>query len=166
MVKKKIVIGFSVVLTLATLVAIWRFSAQDSSETMALSGGLAREVWQWLEGMVEKWGGGLSLLGVEAVLRKLAHFGVFMLLGVGLTGTFIWQRRVPVWKVVILVGVVCAGVDELHQSFVPGRNPAVFDVLIDTFGVCVGMGLVLLVMRGMRKKMAETLEDKKVVEGE
>lgn len=158
--KKRLGVILSVALTVATLVMIWRFSAQDSSETMVLSGGLAWRVWQWLESVVEKWGGELSLLGVEAVLRKLAHFGVFMLLGVGLTGIFVWQRKVPVVVIVVLIGVVCAAIDELHQSFVPGRNPAVFDVLIDTLGVCVGMGVVMLVTRGMRRRMTEMREEK------
>lgn len=142
----------SVVMTAVTLYAIWRFSAQDSSETMATSGELAWKVWQKLQAVFSGWGYELSLLKVEAVLRKLAHFGIFMMLGVGLTGIFVWQRRVPVAVVVILVGVVCAVMDELHQSFVPGRNPAMFDVLIDTLGVCVGMGIVLLVTRGMRRR--------------
>ena len=106
MVKKRIGVAISAILTVATLVMIWRFSAQDSSETTALSGKLAWRIWQWLEGVVEKCGGELSLLGVEAVLRKLAHFGVFLLLGVGLTGIFVWQKRIPVWVIVILIGVV------------------------------------------------------------
>ena len=150
--KKRIGVAISVILTVATLVMIWRFSAQDSGETMALSGGLAWKVWSWLEGVVEKMGGELSLLGVEAVLRKLAHFGVFMMLGVGLTGIFVWQKRVPTWLIVLAIGVVCAAMDEFHQSFVPGRNPAVMDVLIDTLGVCVGMGIVMLVVRGCKRK--------------
>ena len=150
--KKRLGFIAAVVVTVATLVMIWRFSAQDSKETMALSGGLAWKVWSWLEGVVERYGGELSLLRVEAVLRKLAHFGIFMLLGVGLTGMFVWQKRVPVWVVVLLIGIACAVVDEIHQSFVPGRNPAVFDVVIDTLGVCVGMGLIMLLVRGCKRK--------------
>lgn len=152
MAKRKIGIAISIILTVATLIMIWRFSAQDSSETTALSGRLAWKVWRGLERVVEKWGGELSLLKVEAVLRKLAHFGVFLLLGIGLTGIFVWQKRVPVWVIVILIGMACAMMDEFHQSFVPGRNPAIVDVVIDTVGVGVGMGMVLLVTKGCRKK--------------
>lgn len=151
--KKKVVILVSVGLTLATLYAIWRFSAQDSSETTALSGGLAREIWSWLEKVVEKMGGELSLLGVEAVLRKMAHFGVFLVLGIGLTGIFVWQKRVPVWLIVLIIGMICAAIDELHQSFVPGRNPSWFDVAIDTFGVWTGMVMILLATRRIRHKV-------------
>jgi len=43
----------------------------------------------------------------------------------------------------LLVGVLYAISDEAHQMFVPGRNPALFDVAIDTAGII----LALLVIR-------------------
>ncbi len=37
----------------------------------------------------------------------------------------------------ILISVIYAITDEIHQSFVPGRIPSVFDIAIDSFGVIV-----------------------------
>ena len=41
-------------------------------------------------------------------------------------------------------GFLAACVDETIQIFVPNRGPSVFDVLIDTAGVAVGVTLLLL----------------------
>lgn len=145
----------SIALTVVMLYAIWQFSAQNSSETSALSGKLAWKVTSLAEKIL---GRDLNLLKVEALLRKMAHFGVFMALGFGLTGIFVWQRRVPVVVIVIVLGVICAALDEFHQSFTPGRNPSGFDVMIDTAGVCVGMIVVLILRRLLRGKKVENTE--------
>ncbi len=145
--KKKLIILISVVLTGVTLFAIWQFSAQSSGETSALSSRLARKVLYWMQRLFASWGEELEPLRVEAVLRKLAHFGVFMALGLGLTGIFVWQKRVPVAIIVILIGMVYAMIDEYHQSFVPGRNPSWIDVMIDVAGVGVGMIVALIIVK-------------------
>lgn len=153
--KRKFAMLVSITLTVVMLYAIWQFSAQNSSETSALSGKLAWKVTSLAEKIL---GRDLNLLKVEALLRKMAHFGVFMALGFGLTGIFVWQRRVPVVVIVIVLGVICAALDEFHQSFTPGRNPSGFDVLIDTAGVCVGMIVVLILRRLLRGKKVENTE--------
>lgn len=153
----------SIALTVAMLYAIWQFSAQNSSETSALSGKLAWKVTSVAEKVL---GRDLNVLKVEALLRKMAHFGVFMALGFGLAGIFVWQRRIPVPVIVIMLGMICAVLDEFHQSFTPGRNPSGFDVLIDTAGVCVGMIVVLLVRRLLRKSMKGKEDYYEEIDGE
>lgn len=46
----------------------------------------------------------------------------------------------------IIIGIIYATSDEIHQAFVPGRGPLLTDVLIDTMGVILGILLVMLVM--------------------
>jgi VanZ family protein len=41
----------------------------------------------------------------------------------------------------LLVAVLYAVTDEIHQSFVPGRHPAVADVGIDSLGALAGLAL-------------------------
>lgn len=49
------------------------------------------------------------------------------------------EKRWLVW----LLAVLYALTDELHQSFVPGRNPSIWDVLIfDSFGAMISLWLV------------------------
>ena len=42
-----------------------------------------------------------------------------------------------------LIAVLYAATDEFHQSFTPGRTPSVTDVMIDSFGAAIGVGLAV-----------------------
>lgn len=71
----------------------------------------------------------------DLVLRKIAHAGEYAILGALLVRAL---GRPPV---AALIGIAYAVTDEIHQSFVPGREAAPLDVLIDTVGVLVGVHL-------------------------
>lgn len=72
-------------------------------------------------------------LGVwDLVLRKLAHFAEYAILGALLARAV---AALPAW----VLGVLYAVSDEVHQSFVAGREGAVRDVAIDAAGVLVGV---------------------------
>jgi VanZ family protein len=72
-------------------------------------------------------------LGVwDLVLRKLAHVTEYAVLG------FLLARVVSAAPAFAL-GVLYAVTDELHQSFVSGRHGAPRDVVIDSFGVAIGV---------------------------
>jgi VanZ family protein len=74
----------------------------------------------------------------DLVLRKLAHAAEFAMLGALLER---WLRR---WPLALVAGSLYAATDELHQLFVPGRAGAVTDWAIDTAGVAIGVGIVVL----------------------
>ena len=59
----------------------------------------------------------------------------------------------------ILVGLVYAISDEIHQGFTPGRTPSAIDVGIDTCGVMFGIVLVLIAI-----SVYKALTEKKVSE--
>lgn len=68
---------------------------------------------------------------------KVIHIAVYAVLGVLVAiavgharGTNQWSR---IWLVTALVTVYGVS-DEFHQSFVPGREPSVGDILADAFG--------------------------------
>ncbi len=69
----------------------------------------------------------------DLVLRKLAHVGEFAVLGALLMRAL---RREPA---AILLGSVYAASDEVHQSFVAGRQGSPLDWAIDTVGVVLGV---------------------------
>lgn len=77
----------------------------------------------------------------DLVLRKLAHFAEFAVLG-GLL--YRWLRHSPA---ALAAGLAYAATDELHQAFVRGRQGSPLDWLVDAAGVAVG---VLLIARGRR----------------
>ena len=63
------------------------------------------------------------------------------------------------FSISILVGLIYAITDEIHQGFTPGRTPSVIDVGIDTCGVFLGIILVLIVI-----SVYKALTEKKISE--
>lgn len=47
----------------------------------------------------------------------------------------------------LIIGIIYASSDEIHQSFTPGRSPMITDVLIDTLGVCLGISIIIFIIR-------------------
>jgi len=77
----------------------------------------------------------LTVFGID----KLVHFGIFFVLCLLVHRGFRHQSRFPVLAryglaLSILATMLYGVSDELHQSFVPGRNPNVFDVIADGVG--------------------------------
>ena len=69
----------------------------------------------------------------DLVLRKLAHFAEYAVLGLLLV------RALGREPLAAAAGVAYAATDELHQHFVRGRHAAFRDVAIDAAGVLAGL---------------------------
>jgi VanZ family protein len=76
---------------------------------------------------------GTGLGGWDLVLRKLAHAAEYAVLGLLLA------RAVRNASLAVALGVLYAISDEVHQSFVAGRQGSPLDVLVDAVGVTVGV---------------------------
>ena len=80
---------------------------------------------------------------IHPFVRKTAHFTEFFILAV--TVAFpLYVYKIRGIFLIILGELFCIGVaflDEYSQSFVLGRNPSYRDVMIDSAGVLVGIGL-------------------------
>lgn len=134
--KKSIAVTVVTVLIIAVTGIIWGHSLQPAPESMAVSNSFR----EWLESL---FGGGGGAIMLER-LRKLAHFVEFALLGT-LWGILSRLQNTPArrrWMP--LLGALTAPLDECIQIFVPGRAPAVTDVLLDWAGFATGIGIVLL----------------------
>jgi VanZ family protein len=69
----------------------------------------------------------------ELLLRKLGHVTEYFLL------TLAWSRALGGRLAgAAAIGVLYAGTDELHQTFVSGRHGTPVDVLIDAIGISLG----------------------------
>jgi len=82
---------------------------------------------------------------------KLLHALIFGILGFLVAGALLPAARHIRWHHIlsaVLLVAAYAMLDELHQHFVPGRTPEVFDVLADIGGGLLG---VLLFTRSLHK---------------
>lgn len=81
----------------------------------------------------------------EFIIRKSAHFSAYLILGIlifNLVKDYA-HRALKGALLTILFASLYACTDEFHQLFVPGRTGQMRDVLIDTIGAAVGVGLYI-----------------------
>jgi hypothetical protein len=75
---------------------------------------------------------------IDLSVKKLGHFVAYSLLALAYLRGLHNPHRAGRTAALILC-VLFAVTDEVHQAFVPGRNAVWFDVVIDTFGAVVGL---------------------------
>ncbi|MBI4426755.1 MAG: VanZ family protein [Candidatus Kerfeldbacteria bacterium] len=79
----------------------------------------------------------------DIILRKIAHLAEYAILG-GLMFRAFEVSGLPRARAVVLAAVLSAGyagIDEWHQTFVPGRHGAPVDAAIDLVGVLSGLAI-------------------------
>lgn len=149
--KKNIIKMILIVLLVILLGVIFSFSNQDGEKSTSVSRGITERIIEHIEG-IQKLDGYQkenALLRIEAVIRKIAHFSLYTLVGIIVMGLMQVCNLKEKNKILCTlgIGVMYAISDEVHQIFIPERTAKVTDVLIDSAGVLVGICIVLLVIR-------------------
>ena len=115
----------------------------------------------------------VAIKNIEHIIRKLAHFSIYFLLGMFLmltAGTFKWENCIR-FDVSVLFALVYAMSDEFHQLFVSGRSCEFRDVCIDTIGASFGTLLVLVIfilvkkVQELRERRTKRLAEKNIDTG-
>lgn len=147
---------------LALLVLLLTFIWGNSCLPGEASGAFSAQVKNWFAHLFGGESADKDPAG-HGLLRKLAHFTEFFALGLDLCWLMNMLRRKR-WEAGILAlvcGFLAACTDETIQYFVPGRGPGWADVGIDTLGVALGAGLLLLILLTKHGK-TKILEENKV----
>lgn len=130
---------------------IFYLSHQPANESSELSGGIVDYVVQLLEKTIPLINFNLDLL--HHLIRKGAHFTAYLILGL-LVIFAIRRHHTNVLKSIFLTLIICvlyAISDEIHQLFIPGRSGEVRDVIIDSAGATTGILCYMIVhKRGKR----------------
>lgn len=146
--KLNIIRGILITALITIFVTIFGFSNQNA-ET---SSGLSRKVTNFVveiipsiknmpepekENVVDR---------VESIVRKIAHYSIYTLVGVLLMGLMSTYKIKEFDRIAVslIIGVIYASTDEIHQVFVPGRGPLITDVILDSMGVLTGICIALL----------------------
>ena len=139
---------------LAVMIVIFIFSGQQG----AASAGASNGVGEWLLGILGiEIPPGMSASRVPIIfglnIRKLAHIFLYFLLG----GTsFLFAATLPVKTVAkvrpavsggiaLVISLLYACLDEVHQSFVPGRAAQIQDVGVDAIGFVLAIVLIMTI---------------------
>lgn len=149
------------ILIIINCIVIFNFSAQNSEKSSETSGVVVNRVVDTIT-TVNKTAKKESLKDkVTFFVRKSAHFLIYTLLGVWLicfVNTFSITARKSLLVCVIL-GMLYAISDEIHQSFIGGRSAELRDVCIDTCGVLFGSFIALglhRIAKNISKKIFKT----------
>lgn len=142
-------------LTALWMGVIFYFSSQPAVESAGLSGGLFRQIQEFIAD-IPVMGHFLAGSFTEHLLRKGAHMTEYAVLGILLVLCMYeyipekWKKfRLPcAW----IIGILYACTDELHQRFVPGRSGEIRDVMIDSAGVLAGVVLISVIFACIRGK--------------
>lgn len=131
----KMWLGVCIALGVVTLL-IWGNSMRTSTQSAQQSGSLLAFLTPWLTAL------GIQPEGFHSILRKLAHFSEYGLLGVLWTmelwlGPHRGKRRGAMERLSFCM--LTAFLDETIQLFVPGRSGEIRDVWIDTAGAWTGI---------------------------
>lgn len=119
---------------------IWDNSLQNGGT----SDGFSLIFAEWLAPIADKLGFYGNIWALNRIIRKLAHLTEFTILGGVL---YVVLRRYIEYGTVVKtigVGIVIACLDEFIQLFSLGRSSQVFDILIDTIGIIIGISVVKL----------------------
>ena len=166
--KRILALLLTLLLLLSVMWMIWSFSAMDAEESSAESGSI-------VELLIDSFFHSFPAMSAEkqeqlthiltVLVRKSGHFAEYTLLGfcmrlhIAAIGGFRTVRRpaAAAW----LLSTVYAASDEIHQIFVPGRGPAVKDVLLDSCGTVLGVLLCTLIVTAALRRRAKTTESEK-----
>ncbi len=126
---------------------IFYLSHQPATQSASLSGGVMEQVIKLVEKIVPSVKFDSQLL--HYMIRKSAHFFAYLVLGVLVANSLrtmdsISLTRTQLVLSAILICVLYAISDEVHQVFVPGRAGQIKDVFIDSAGATVGIGILSL----------------------
>ena len=137
---------FLIILAIAFYI-IFNFSAQDGE----LSGSLSKKVTEFIVKVISK----IKTMDITTqirwieklhpIIRKLAHWGVYTVVGFSVMGFMCTFDMKNIFKLLIsfAVGVTYAVTDEIHQYYIPGRNASIIDVGIDSIGVLTGIFILI-----------------------
>ena len=134
----------------STFFVIFDFSAQTGQESSGLSSKVTRtliNIFPYTKNLsIET--KEILIEQSEVIVRKLAHLTIYTLVGIFIMSfmcTYNIKMKVQ-FGTSLLVGLIYAITDEIHQSFVPERGPSVIDVCIDLCGVLLGICIVILII--------------------
>lgn len=144
---RKLIICLLLMTMLGCMVCIFAFSSQNAEKSNNISMSVSERI-------AAKKSSGAPQMPDDAmwqfngIVRKYAHFALFFVLGALCTSLFLVfmpKRKILPIFLALLVCLLWASADEIHQLYVPGRTGQVKDVLIDFSGAFIASVPVLAV---------------------
>ena len=165
--KKNIIRTLLLLILIADMVFIFVNSAQDSTESATTSQSVTEMVapvivpnYKEMDSETQK----QAVSSLDVYLREAAHLLQFVPMGFALylllcTFSLPFRIRYIEIPITLCFGILYALSDEIHQIFSPGRAFQLFDIMMDTCGVTIGLiaALILnLIIAKINKRETDT----------
>lgn len=144
---KKVIISWIMVILWMTL--IFYFSSQVRDESNQLSTGITVIISRIIE-KINIFDFKIDIKTLNHIVRKLAHFSIYFILGILIINAIRKSKYIS-----LIICILYAITDEIHQSFVPGRGPSIKDVMIDSFGALIGILLFSYISNRFTKNIVK-----------
>ena len=153
-----------IVLLMCTFGIIFGFSNQNGKTSGSLSRKITEAITSKAKSIqeMEKSERELILKRIEGIIRKIAHFSIYAIVGILLVSLFSTYKIEEFDRIAysLIIGVIYAITDEIHQAFTPERGPSLFDVILDGEGVLFGICLVLICIKIYKRENKKTITEK------
>lgn len=131
------------IILLLIIITIFIASSKNSYNSNKTSKGLIKQIVIIYEKISNKKVNYKNIIKkYNPIVRKIAHFTIFMLLGIFiylfLSTTNINNKLI----ISIIISIFFAIIDETHQIFTYGRTALITDVLIDSLGSITGIFII------------------------
>ena len=145
------------ILMIFTFIAIFIFSSQDAKKSSLTSKEFVKKVIEIipftksLNNIQKK----QIIENSQFFIRKLAHFSIYTLAGFCIIGFFSTLKKIKKKNIVyltLIIGILYAISDEIHQMYSDGRTPKFLDIIIDSIGILCGI-IIFYGIQKMIKKM-------------
>lgn len=133
--------NIGLIIILGWLCIIFGFSSQSGEKSSSISKGITKKIVVLVEG--ENFQNKVDVYKFNKKLRKVAHFLNYLTFSTILYYVF---RKRGNKKAILLSLLICgiiASTDEFYQSFIPGREARVTDIIIDMSGA---MSAILIIV--------------------
>lgn len=125
------------ILTLVWIFVIFSFSLQNGSISSLQSGVITK----YIHSLLSNININLELKLLSLIIRKLAHFTEFFILGCLVRKSSLDLNRNDLLLYIFLIPTL----DEFIQSFIPDRAMSVIDMGIDSLGILSGIIIITLI---------------------
>lgn len=139
--------------TIICMLIIFNFSSENSEVSSSTSGNVGRWLLKTFYNGFEKLSSIEQSQIVESIqfyIRKTAHFSIYALLGACTHFGTLANKKISHQKNVFISLLIClvyASSDEIHQLFISGRSGQVSDVLLDFTGSIFGTIIFLIALK-------------------
>ncbi len=143
----------SIILLISWMILVFWFSSQVGDESSNTSGNTIRAIVTFFNNDIDPNDLEKVVNTFQPITRKIAHLTLYTMGGF-LIYNFIYRFKFEKSRKIIIaliIGILYAIADEIHQYFVPGRSSGVRDVFIDSLGVILGIFVFILLQKVINK---------------